>query len=221
MRGPLVFRGHLQKDNQWLQGLCHFYPCGVRNRFLRKIAAFPPLRGGIRAHSPSCPLPSNGDLQLCLARVPDQLTRKKLEIVVLRHELADLASSEIPRPAFRRAAIDRIPWPRPVVLFPRGPRVGVSGHAGRRSLRGGFVGRCWPDGGEALDLCAPARSPGQPPKEASRARIVIRLAQEKPRWGERLRLLASLTPRARTRARVHQDGRDVSPLSLVCPPTRR
>ena len=41
---------------------------------------------------------------------------------------------------------------------------------------------------------------------------------EDRRPGCTVRLLVLLMPRVRTRARVRQDGRDVSPLSLVCPP---
>jgi len=74
---------------------------------------------------------------------------KELEIVVLRHELAILRR-QIPRPAFRPA--DRWFLGGGQSPVSRRQRVGVSGHAGDAPA---LASR---DGGEALDLCAPAWS---------------------------------------------------------------
>jgi putative transposase len=96
---------------------------------------------------------------------------KELEIVVLRHELAILRR-QIPRPAFRPA--DRWFLAAASRLFPgvRGSVFLVTPATLLRWHRG-MVAKHW----------TYAHRPGRPPTTKERRALIVRLAQENPRWG--------------------------------------
>jgi transposase InsO family protein len=99
---------------------------------------------------------------------------KELEIVVLRHELAIL-SRQVPRPELRPA--DRVFLAAASRILPRsGWRIFVVTPQTLLGWHRRLVAKHW---------TYPHRPPGRPPIDPNICELIVRLAQENPRWGYR------------------------------------